>query len=431
MVVGIIIVLAILAALYFVRHVIGGMFGLYRIVPVNEVHIRIMQNKKETFSSRTNKSSYWVVPFVTKLHKLPLSNLAIPTDNIKLNDINMAKFVCDIMCFVNIDNIELAVERLTLTHVTSELGFDDERLGADLRAIMESIGRTVATKQTILEIYMNRQALVEAITREVQSVFPKWGISLVNLELKHIKDAEGSTIIADIERLRASEIRRDADIKVATTQRESKIAQAEAEEAYKRREIEKDQAVEISLQEARIAVQKKIANANIEAVEAQRKLDVGKAEIAKQITEQDAMAARIRVQQEAEAQKIKFTTESEGKAKEIVAVGQATADMVKAKLVAEAEGTKELATAMKEFQGVSLEVKKLEINKEIMTAKFAAVAKAMEKADIKWIMSGAQAQNFFGLDLTAQGGANMEQFLSQLNIEPTKIKDILSLLGKK
>lgn len=418
--------LVVAVAAFFTRNIIGGMFGLYRIVPVNEVHIRIMDNKKQIFSSRTGKSSYWVVPFITKLHKLPLSNIDIPTDNIKLNDINMAKFVCDIMCFINIDNIELAVERLTLTSVTSQLGFDDERLGSDLRAIMESIGRTVATKQTILEIYMNRQALVEAITKEVQGVFPKWGISLVNLELRHIRDAEGSTIIADIERLRASEIRRDADIKVAVTEREAKIAQAEAQEAYKKREIQKDQTVAITQQEALIAVQKKTAEANIEAVEARRKLDVGQAEIAKQITEQTAMAARIKVEQEAEAQRIKFETESSGQAKQILAVGQANADMIKAKLIAEAEGTKELAAAMKEFKGEALSVKQLEINKEIMVAKYAAVAKAMENADIKWIMSGDNAANFFGLDLSANGGANLQQFLDQIGVSPEHIGDAKS-----
>lgn len=416
---------------YFVRHIIGGMFGLYRIVPVNEVHVRIMNNKKEIFSARTGKSSYWVIPFISKLHKLPLSNIAIPTDNIKLNDINMAKFMCDVMCFINIENIELAVERLILTPITHEIGFDVQALSNDMRAMMESICRTVATKQDILAIYMNRQALVQAITAEVQTVFPNWGIKLVNLELKHIKDAENSTIIADIERKIASEIRRDADIKVAETQRQSKVAQAEAEEIYRKREIEKEQAIEISKQDALIAIQQKTAEANIKAIEAQRKLEVGKAEIAKQITEQNAMAQKLKVEQEAAAQKIKFTTESEGEANKIISVGQANADMAKAKLVAEAEGTLELAKAMKEFAGTGLDVKKLEINKEIMVAKFNAVAKAMENAEIKWIMSGENAQSFFGLDLTAQGGANLEQFLNNLNLDSDKVQQIVGMIKGK
>lgn len=422
--------LALLVGGFFIRHILGGMFGLYRIVPVNEAHIRIMSNKKEIFSSRTGKSAYWVVPFITKLHKLPLSNLSIPTDNIKLNDINMAKFICDIMCFVNIDNIELAVERLSLTHVTSELGFDDDKLSADFRTIMESIGRTVAAKQTILDIYMNRQALVDAITKEVQGVFPKWGVTLVNLELKHIKDADNSTIIADIERVRASEIRRDADIKVATTSRESKIAQAEAEEAYRKREIQKDQAVEIARQDALLLTQQKTAEANIKAVEAERKLKVGAAEIQKSITEQNAMAARIKVEQEAEAQSIKYKTESEGQASSIIAVGQANADMIKAKLVAEAEGNVKLAEAMKLVNDSAMGVKALDNQKEIQIAKFKALGEALTNADIKLIMSGEKSASLFGMDFNAESGANFEQFLSQAGITQEKIKELIVALKK-
>ena len=140
--------------IFFLRHVLGGMVGLYRVVPVNEAHIRILRNSKMIFSARQSKSAYWVIPFITKLHKLPLCNLAIPVNDIKLNDKNMAKFVCDIMCFVNIKDISLAVERLILTDTTKEMGFDFIRLSEDLRAIMESVGRTVTTKQTLLDIYM-------------------------------------------------------------------------------------------------------------------------------------------------------------------------------------------------------------------------------------------------------------------------------------
>src|SRR3990167_7283688 len=85
--------------LYVLRHILGGMFGLYRVVPVNEAHIRVLQNTKSVFSARLGKSAYWFIPFITKLHKLPLCNLAIPVNDIKLNDKNMAKFVSDIMCF--------------------------------------------------------------------------------------------------------------------------------------------------------------------------------------------------------------------------------------------------------------------------------------------------------------------------------------------
>lgn len=64
-----------------IHRFLGGMIGLFRVVPVNEAHIRILMNKKEIFCSREKfKSAYWYVPFLTKLHKLPLCNLAIPVN---------------------------------------------------------------------------------------------------------------------------------------------------------------------------------------------------------------------------------------------------------------------------------------------------------------------------------------------------------------
>ncbi|HEY9874614.1 MAG TPA: SPFH domain-containing protein [Candidatus Obscuribacterales bacterium] len=422
--IGLLVVVALVLG-YFLRHILGGMVGLYRVVPVNEAHIRILGNKKDIFSTREKRSSYWVVPFITKLNKLPLSNIAIPVNDIKLNDKEMAKFACDMMCFVNIDDVSLAGERLILTPISSQVGFDVQALAEDLRAILESIGRTSTTKHSILDVYMNRQSLDAAITKEVEMVFPKWGIKLVNLELKDLKDVPGSSIIQDIERKVAAEISRDATIRTATTNREAEIAKAEAEEAFRKRQIEKDKNVAIAQQEAQIMVQEKTAEANIKAVEAARKLEVGTAEIRKQIVEQDAQAAKIKTEQEAQAQKIKFEVEAEGKAKEITSVGQATADMVKAKLVAEAQGTDELAKALKQFDQTAISVKVLDIQKEILIAKFDALASIAGKADIKWIMSGENAGNFFGLNLDAAGGANLDQFCKEAGINLPMIKSLL------
>ena len=398
---------------FFLRHILGGMVGLYRVVPVNEAHIRILRHKKSIFSTREGRSAYWVVPFITKLNRLPLSNLAIPVNDIKLNDKNMAKFVCDIVCFINIKDLNLAAERLVLSESEKELGFDFMRLSEDLRAIMESIGRTVVTKQTLLDIYMNRQLLDEAITKEVEMVFPKWGIQLVDLELKDIKDAGGSTIIFDIERKVAAEIHRDAEITVAVTTKESELAKAEAEEIYRKRQIEKDKQIGISEQSKNREIAVKETEANIQKIEAIRKLEVGHAEIEKQKMEQISLG-----------QKIKSTVEAEGHSNEIESVGKAEATVILLKKEAEAAGTLKLAQALKEFNELALNVKMLDIHKEVMLAKFQALAESIEKADIKWIMSGANAQKFFGLNLDAEGGANLQQFFEESGLDVEKLRGL-------
>ena len=416
----VIIAAALVPVLFVLRHILGGMFGLYRVVPVNETHIRILQNSKKIFSSREGNSAYWVIPFITKLHKLPLCNLAIPVNDIKLNDRDMAKFVCDLMCFINIKNINLAVERLILTDTSAEMGFDFVKLSEDLRAIMESVGRTVTTKQTILDIYMNRSLLDQAITKEVEQVFPKWGIELVDLELKDIKDAPGSTIIQDIERKVAAEIRRDADIRVATTTKEAELAKAEAEETYRKRQIEKDKQIGIAEQSKNQDIALKEVEANSQHIEALRKLEVGKAEIEKQKIEQLAMA-----------QKMKFTLEAEGQSNQIQAIGKAEADVIRIKKEADAAGTLKLAAALKEFNDVALSVKMLDVQKEVMLGKYQALAQAIQKADIKWILSGENAQKFFGINLDAQGGANMQQFLQESGIDLELLKSLVKKDGKE
>ena len=411
--VAILVVVGIILIVLFHR-MFGGMLGLYRIIPPNEAHIRILMNKKDIFSHRAGKSAYWYVPFITKLNRLPLSNLTIPVNDIKLNDKNMAKFVCDIVCFVNIQDLELASERLLLSDAEKQMGFDFMKLSEDFRAIMESIGRTVVTKQTILDIYMNRQALSSAITHEVETVFPKWGIQLVNLELKHIKDFESSTIIQDIERKVAAEIKRDAEIKISETTRETEIAKAQNEEIYRKRQIEKDRTIGIAEQQKNLEIQKMKTDANEQEVEAMRKIEVGKAEIEKQ-----------RIQQQSEAQKIKFTVEAEGQAKQITSVGQAEADVIRIKKEADAAGTLKLAEALKQFNDVAVNVKLLDIQREVLIEKFRALGAIAKDADIKWIMSGANAQSFFGLNLNAEGGANLQQFLQESGLSLGQLKTLL------
>lgn len=406
--------------LFFLRHILGGMLGLYRVIPPNEAHIRILRNKKDIFSHRGGRSAYWYIPFITRLNRLPLSNLTIPVDNIKLNDKNMAKFVCDIVCFVNIKDLELASERLLLSHVEREMGFDFVKLSEDFRSIMESIGRTVVTKQSILDIYMNRQALSTAITHEVESVFPKWGIELVNLELKHIKDYENSTIIQDIERKVAAEIKRDAEIRISETTKETEIAKAQNEEVSRKRQIEKEQTIGIAEQQKNLEIQTRRAEANYQEVEALRKLEVGKAEIEKQ-----------KIEQQSEAQKIKYTVEAEGQAKQIISVGQAEADVVRIKKEADAAGTLKLAEALKQFNDVALNVKLIDVQKEILIEKFRALASIAKEADIKWIISGENAKDFFGLKLDAGGGANLQQFLRESGLDLDKLKDALQKTDKK
>ncbi|MBI3082826.1 MAG: hypothetical protein HYY90_00430 [Candidatus Omnitrophica bacterium] len=149
-------------------------------------------------------------------------------------------------------------------------------------------------------------------------------------------------------------------------------------------------------------------------MEAQRKLDVGRAEIEKQKIEQLALAERI-----------KLTVEAEGHSSEIAQVGKAEADVIRIKKEADAAGTLKLAEALKQFNEVAINVKILDIHRDVMLAKFAALSQAIKEADIKWIMSGANAQKFFGLNLDAEGGANIQQFFQESGLDLDRLKALL------
>lgn len=368
-----------------IHRLIGGFFRLYRVVPVNEAHIRIMMNSKGTFCSREGyKSSYWYIPFVTKLHKLPLCNLAIPVNDIKLNDKNMAKFVTDMMCFINIKNVDLAVERLILTDTSEELGFDFVKLSEDLRAIMESIGRTVVTKQSILEIYMNREMLDQAITKEVEAVFPKWGIELVDLELKDIKDAPGSTIIADIERKVAAEINRDAEIRVATTTREAEVVKATEEETYRKRQIERDESIAAREQDKnkRVAEQQKIAReAELEVVKVQQ-VKTAEIEKAKRLVEAN------QAKEVEEINKLQKQLAGEGDRLRAEEVAKGEAAPIREKGFAEADAKERLQDALNKFGDAAIRALVAEKIVNMQQVVGIETAKALSNANVKVFAGG-------------------------------------------
>lgn len=119
--------------------------------------------------------------------------------------------------------------------------------------------------------------------------------------------------------------------------------------------------------------------------------------------------------------------EAEGQASQIFSVGKAEADIIRIKKEADAAGTLKLAEALKQYNDVAINVKILDVQKDIMIAKFNALAQAIQKADVKWIMSGANAQKFFGINLDAEGGANIQQFIQESGLDIEKLKDLLKL----
>jgi len=408
---------------------LGGILGMYRVVPANEVHVRVMFDKREAFCCRERfKPSYWVIPFVTKLHKLPLTNLRVEVPDVKLNDKNMAKFSCDVTCFVNISDPMLCAERTDITSAQENYEESIEKVASDLRIIMESVGRTVSTKQTILEIYMDRNKLDEAVTKEVSTVFPRWGLELVDLEIKDIKDMAGSTIISDIEAKRAAEINSEKRIVVANKDKEARIVEAEAtqaaemrkaetEEQWKKRQVERDRTIAVAEQEKEQKKAEAEALANIKKIEAKRKIEVGSAEVEKEATVQRATATR---------EKLKL--EAEGEASKVQQIGTSEARIIQAKKEADAAGTSKLADAQRKFNDAATNIELIKAGKEVQIAYAKAYEVGLNNAHIN-IITG-QTKNLVSKGLLGDISVGPEEGMALNQMAQAAGKNNMEMINK-
>lgn len=155
-------------------------------------------------------------------------------------------------------------------------------------------------------------------------------------------------------------------------------------------------------QERIMAEQQKTKEANTLTVEANRMLKVGTANVDKEA-----------IIQNAEAEKMRILTIAEGKAKETEVVGLAEAGIIKAKKVAEAEGTSKLAEAQQKFNDAATNIEVIKATKDIQVAYATAYQKAFEKAQIN-IVAGSTSEILSGgiignIKVGAKEGASLMQ----------------------
>lgn len=396
----------------------GGMIGLYKVVPPDEAHVRVMSNKQEVFMSDDNhKSGYWQIPFISVVQKVPLTNLNIFVKDIKLNDKNMAPFQCDINCFFNVSDPITAVKRTGITIEQARFEGSDislDTLPEDFRAIIEGTIRGVATNQTLLDVYMKREILDKSVSAILSPLLPAWGLGLVDLEIRDIKDIQGSTIIADIERKIAAEISADARVKVAEQNARAQVTEAEQqkkaeleiaknEEEWQKRRIEKERTVAIAEADKSNRAATELNKANTAIVAAEQKLIVGRAENEK-----------LKIQKESEATKIQIGLLAEANANKINIEGSATADIIRKTKLAEAEGLDKLAIAQSKYNEAAINIESIKASRDVQLGYAKAYGEALSNADVKIVAGSTQeimSGGVFGnIRVGAKEGAAYDQF---------------------
>lgn len=405
----------------------------YRVVDANEAHIVVFMGRgRRVYSPKTidkdgnaikGKTSYFFVPFVMKRQVLPLANVRMEIDDIHLNDINVAPFICDVIAWLHIEDPIKAAERLNFNHSNGIFG----SLNEDLHNLVNAIARAAAMKQEVLDIMRDRNSFSKLVTAEVDGVLASWGVELINLEVNEIRDdsGKGSEIISSYELMRRAQIESSARQEVAVqnnkavvveqeNRKNSELATVATDEQVKRRAIERDQNLGIAQQEAAVAVAERRTQANLTEVEAQRKLDVGKASVAKEAAIEVAtgQAEAIRITGEKQAQVVKLT-------------GQAEAAATEAKGLAEAKAKDAMADALKKFTDAGITLEQIKAAVEVKRFEFEALGKVAENADIKVVNSG-QGGSLLGLPLNASTGADLGQMIEAFGVDKLK-----ALFGKK
>jgi uncharacterized membrane protein YqiK len=398
----------------------------YTVVKAHEAHIVVRRRGRKVYCSRQGeKSAYWYVPYFMQRSIVPLENIKLVISNIPLRDIDMAKFAGDVRCWLNLENPDLAAEKLGRIEIEETTGFP--ALQADVKDLIEAVARNSSMKMDVVNIMKDRAKFSQIVKEEVAPILKsEWGIKIAGLEVIYFRDIEGYTVIKDIEvrqaklietetRKQLADYEKNAAIVEAIANQEKETQRAEAEQTYRIRQILKDQRIGQSEQEKQQEIAKATQQANKQTIEASRVLTVGQADINKQATV---------VQAEGEAQaNIK---RAEGQSQYTKLTGFAEADVNKQKLFAEAEGTEKKALALKQYNEAGLSLEVIRANQTIKQAQFAALGEGLKVAKINLVTSGES--NILGIPVSAETGADLGAMLVALSNQGIDVSDLLQKL---
>lgn len=419
----------------------------YKVVDPNEAHVIVFMGRgRKVYAPKlisdegvktSARTAYFYIPFLMKRFVMPLTNVKMDINNIHLNDIQVAPFVCDVITWVHISNPVIAAERLNLS------GNDTfSSLREDLINIVQATARAASMKQEVLEIMKDRKTFSESVSKEVDPLLKKWGIDLINLEVNDIKDdiAKESQVISDYESIRKVSINSRARKETSILEREaveveqenkkkSEIAVANSEKEYMQAKLNTEKEVGIAAQKRDLHIgitekskENEIAKAddvaNKSKIEAHRTIEVGKAKVLKEAVIEKATG-------EADAIKIKGEKEADVTTLKGIADGNA----IEAKGSAEAISKDKMAEAMQKFNDAAMKVEKIRAEIEVEKFKWEAYGKVAQNAEIKIVNSGNGA-DLFGIPMNAETGANLGKMLEGVDL--SKAKGLIeSTLGEK
>ncbi len=379
----------------------------YVVVPPYEAHVVVTRGKgRRLYTSREEgkESSYFYMPLLHKRSVLPLRNKQLYIENIPLRDKDLAKFICDVTCWINIDDPIKAAERIgSQDRIADFTGIED-----DIKNLVKAVTRNSSMKMDLVSLMSDRLEFSKKIATEIIESIPQWGVGLVDLECIHFQDEAPYTVVSDLEKRQAAQINSTTRKQVAERNKEAVVVEAnakkveettvaETEEAFKKRQMKRDEEVGKAEQLKDMAIAEAERKANEMTVEAQRTLAVGKAKY-----EADAVVEKA----QGEAEAIRRTGKAEADVTQMKGTAEGT--VIKVKMTSEAEGIDARAEAQKKYQesgAMAIEVvgKMFDTYRDIQIARFKNLGEALQKADVRVLSTGEGGQ-ILGIPVTAESG---------------------------
>jgi len=379
----------------------------YVVVPPYEAHVVVTRGKgRRLYTSREEgkESSYFYMPLLHKRSVLPLRNKQLYIENIPLRDKDLAKFICDVTCWINIADPIKAAERIGgQDRIADFTGIED-----DIKNLVKAVTRNSSMKMDLVSLMSDRLEFSKKIAAEIEESIPQWGVGLVDLECIHFQDEAPYTVVSDLEKRQAAQINSTTRKQVAERNKEAVVVEAnakkveettvaETEEAFKKRQMKRDEEVGKAEQLKDMAIAEAERKANEMTVEAQRTLAVGKAKY-----EADAVVEKA----QGEAEAIRRTGKAEADVTQMKGTAEGT--VIKVKMTSEAEGIDARAEAQKKYQesgAMAIEVvgKMFDTYRDIQIARFKNLGEALQKADVRVLSTGEGGQ-ILGIPVTAESG---------------------------
>jgi flotillin len=405
-----------------------------RVVPTNMVHI--VQSRKKTTSygsTGTSGNVYyqwpsWLPLIGVTVIRLPINNFERKLSSYAAYDKDRVPFQVDVTSFFRISNTNIAAQRIESI----------SELNVQLDEIIQGAVRKVLASHDINRIMLERDTFGAQFTQEVEEQLAEWGVSPVkNMELMDIRDAQGSSVIANIMAIKQSEIEKTSREQVAENRKLGDIAEITAAQLTKERDLDAqrsvgereaemkkmigiadEQAQQKIKEQAKITAEKDMAVKQVNVVreaEIRRDSEVVKAN-------EDKMTQVIRAEGHLEA------TKREAEAIQVEGAAKAEAEklMQLAPIQAQIELAKEIGNNVP-YQQYLIAIEAVAAHKGIGMEQ----AQALVDADLKVIVNSGDTQGGVNglMDLfTAKGGTNLAAMLEAVN-QSDNGRELLKRIG--